>query len=113
MTVRNLSEYKPGAWSIAEIETAARNSRNAYVAGLIRNAFQALATRIQRSVAPSPALLLHAMDDRMLADLGITRGGIEDAVRNGRPCDRARETVRRVANDVAKPKVYVPADHAA
>jgi uncharacterized protein YjiS (DUF1127 family) len=28
---------------------------------------------------------LHQLDDRTLADIGVTRGGIESAVRNGRP----------------------------
>jgi uncharacterized protein YjiS (DUF1127 family) len=34
---------------------------------------------------------LQDVDDRMLHDIGLDRGGIEDAVRRGRPLRRASE----------------------
>jgi uncharacterized protein YjiS (DUF1127 family) len=47
----------------------------------IRLARDLAAKRLLRSIIRE----LHQLDDRMLADIGITRGEVESAVRNGLP----------------------------
>jgi uncharacterized protein YjiS (DUF1127 family) len=67
----------------------------ARVRAIIRNqaewlsALGAWGTRLRRDLADERLLRraireLHELDDRALADIGITRGGIEFAVRHGR-----------------------------
>jgi len=59
-------------------------------AELIRNLFRRLVTWVRRRKAVAQ---LQAFDDRMLKDMGITRGEIESAVRG---CDRRRGMVASV-----------------
>jgi uncharacterized protein YjiS (DUF1127 family) len=58
----------------------------------IRLARDLAAKRVLRSAIRE----LHQLDDRMLADIGITRGEIESAVRNGVPT-RGTRTLRQHA----------------
>ena len=71
-TMRRLAQWLGalGAWGV-------RLARNLADERLVRNAIREL----------------HQLDDRTLADIGITRCGIESAVRNGRPL-RAAISVR-------------------
>src|SRR5262245_3139362 len=63
-TMRRLAEWRSalGAWG-------ARLARHRADERLLRNAIREL----------------HQLDDRTLADIGVTRCGIESAVRHGRP----------------------------
>lgn len=57
----------------------------------LRAALGRLARRIAQAFADRQAAVrLHALDDRLLADMGLTRGGIDDAVRRRPPNDPTR-----------------------
>lgn len=59
----------------------------AYRAAAIRNLFERLFGWIARRDA---AARLHALDDRMLKDIGLNRGEIEQAVRGKEPAERRK-----------------------
>ena len=72
------------------------------------SALGTLGTRLARNLADERLLRsaireLHQLDDRTLADIGMTRCGIEYAVRRGRPtCSNIRESgndIRRLQCD--------------
>lgn len=88
MTGTNPFERDRNAMSMAEIMEAARRERAAYVGGLLSRAFSALGALFSRP--PSPAAELRSMDDRGLADIGITRCDVEHVLRDGRDVDQER-----------------------
>jgi uncharacterized protein YjiS (DUF1127 family) len=58
----------------------------AAVAGLLVSPLTRVASHLNRQSRLRAAKReLHAMDDRLLADMGITREDIDEVVRNGRP----------------------------
>jgi uncharacterized protein YjiS (DUF1127 family) len=86
--------------SFYEIERAARRERGRFVGMWMRDMARKCAQWIRqlaregarlarRRVAEqqrrSAIRVLHSLDDRILADMGISRGEIEFVVRNGRP----------------------------
>jgi uncharacterized protein YjiS (DUF1127 family) len=91
--------------SFYEIECFARRERNSILGAWMRDMARKCAQWIRelalegvrlarRRVAEqrrqSAIRVLHSLDDRILADMGISRGEIEFVVRNGRPFTAAR-----------------------
>jgi uncharacterized protein YjiS (DUF1127 family) len=83
-----------------ELERQVRIERSLYVSAFVRDALYAFArwvrvlalrgVRLVRSLAAERSrrraiFELQRFDDRTLADMGVTRGEIESAVRSGRP----------------------------
>ncbi|HSK39352.1 MAG TPA: DUF1127 domain-containing protein [Arenibaculum sp.] len=104
MTYTTLSAQDFPKMSVHEIETAVRRARAVFVAGLLRAAFRATASFVGRIGAKSPADELYALDDRMLADLGIARHEIPRVVKHGRDGDRDFRTTGPAANTDVKPQ---------
>jgi len=104
--------------SFYEIERAARRERGR-VAGmwlldiarksaqwiheLAREGFRLARRHVAEQRRRSAIRVLHGLDDRILADMGISRGEIEFVVRNGRPAYAMRLLRRwhRVGGHVA------------
>ena len=96
-------------FSFFECEQQARIKRNLVIQACIRGTMRAFAqwlrvlalrgTRWARGLAAKQRLRsavreLAQLDDRMLADIGVTRGEIESAVREGLPMRPLREPRR-------------------
>src|SRR5262245_49486112 len=87
-------------FSFFECEQQARIKRNLVIEACMRGTMRAFAQWLRALVLRSAGLArdlaakrrlrsavraLHRLDDRMLADIGVTRGEIESAVLNGLP----------------------------
>jgi uncharacterized protein YjiS (DUF1127 family) len=90
--------------SFYEIECSARRERSVILAAWLRDMAHKCAKwirelaregvrlarrRIAEQRRQSAIRVLHSLDDRILADMGISRGEIEFVVRNGRPFSAA------------------------
>jgi uncharacterized protein YjiS (DUF1127 family) len=61
-----------------------------WIRELAREGVRLARRRIAEQRRQSAIRVLHSLDDRILADMGISRGEIEFVVRNGRPVYAAR-----------------------
>jgi uncharacterized protein YjiS (DUF1127 family) len=108
-------------WSFYEVERHARRERSAILGAWMRDVARKCAASIREIAREGVRLarryaaeqrrrsairVLHSLDDRILADMGISRGEIEFVVRNGRPFYAARLLRRwhRVVADVPAQK---------
>jgi len=102
-------------FSFFECEQQARIKRNLVIQACIRGTMRAFAqwlrvlalrgTRWARGLAAKQRLRsavreLAQLDDRMLADIGVTRGEIESAVRDGLPIRMMRKSRHRDWNGI-------------
>ncbi len=102
-------------FSFFEVEAQARMKRALVIEACARGTMHAFArwlrllalrsTRLVRGLAAEGRLRgamreLGQLDDRTLADMGVTRGEIESAVRDGLPVRAARKRRRRDWNSV-------------
>lgn len=100
-------------FSFFECEQQARIMRSLVIQACMRSTMRAFAqwlrvlalrgTRWARGLAAKQRLRravreLHRLDDRMLADIGITRGEIGSAVRDGLPIRMMRKSRHRNGN---------------
>jgi uncharacterized protein YjiS (DUF1127 family) len=103
-------------FSFLESERQARIRRSLVIEACMRGTMRAFAqwlrvlalrgTRWARSLADKQRLRsavreLQQLDDRMLADIGVTRGEIESAVRDGLPIRMMRKSRHRDWNGVS------------
>jgi len=97
-------------FSFVECEQHARIKRNLVIEACMRGTMRAFtqwlralvlrSARLTRDLAAKRRLRsavreLHRLDDRMLADIGVTRGEIESAVRDGLPVRMMRKSRHR------------------
>jgi uncharacterized protein YjiS (DUF1127 family) len=96
------ASWKPASWKPASWKIAAR-----LVATTIRDAARAT---IRAMANRSSVNTLAAMDDRMLRDIGLTRGDVESALAQPWHKDPSRVlTVRRIENRVRRMSAPVAA----
>jgi len=103
-------------FSFVECEQHARIKRNLVIEACVRGTMRAFtqwlrglarrSARLARDLAAKRRLRsavrqLHRLDDRMLADIGVTRGEIESAVRDGLPARMMRKSRHRDRNGIA------------
>jgi uncharacterized protein YjiS (DUF1127 family) len=97
-----------------ELERQAAIARNLFIQGCVRAARKWLRLRVLRSARFARGLAaerrrrrairqLQRLDDRTLRDIGIHRGEIEFAVRNGVPA-RGRRDLRQERQNSAPPR---------
>jgi uncharacterized protein YjiS (DUF1127 family) len=79
-----------GAW----MRDMARNCAD-WIRELAREGARLARKRVAEQRRHSAIRVLHSLDDRILADMGISRGEIEFVVRNGRPFTAAPRLLRR------------------
>src|SRR5262249_58204964 len=103
-------------FSFVECEQHARIKRNLVIDACVRGTMRAFtqwlrglarrSARLARDLAAKRRLRsavrqLHRLDDRMLADIGVTRGEIESAVRGSLPARLIRECPPRERDGTA------------
>src|SRR5262245_65766293 len=105
--------------SFFEREQQARIMRSLVIQACMRSTMRAFAqwlrvlalrgTRRARGLAAQHRLRravreLHRLDDHMLRDIGVTRGEIESAVRDGLPARMMRKSRHREWNGISAPR---------